>query len=202
MGVLELACPTACTCLFKVRPGVLSKTLSHMLGKLNVPIFLFNVGLLTLTNMDSLIFLSKPCPSLLIIWKLFWYVGWPVWLLWSWMGEASFRCSLNLSPKFLEVSPMYSLAQVRSLHWNQYMAQILLTKGFLSYGEASRFLMVLLSLKWVCMPYLPQIFLILSETLCVRYNNMSLCFNFIVSGLGTCGALVVNHISNHPGGPV
>ena len=44
--VLELACPTACTCLFKVRPGVLSKTLSHMCGKLNLPIFLFNVGLL------------------------------------------------------------------------------------------------------------------------------------------------------------
>ena len=47
--VLELACPTACTYLFKLRPGVLSKTLSHMWGKLNLPMFLFNVGLLTLT---------------------------------------------------------------------------------------------------------------------------------------------------------
>ena len=46
-----------------VRPGVLSKTLSHMWGKLNLPIFLFNVALLTLTNMDSLMFLPKPCPS-------------------------------------------------------------------------------------------------------------------------------------------
>ena len=62
MGVLELlelTCPTACTCLFKLRPGVLSKTLSHMWGKLNLPIFLYNVGLLTLNNMDSLIFLAK-----------------------------------------------------------------------------------------------------------------------------------------------
>ena len=30
LGWLELAFPTAETCLFKVRPGVLSKTLSHM----------------------------------------------------------------------------------------------------------------------------------------------------------------------------
>ena len=66
-GVLELACPTACACLFKVRLGVLSKTMSHMWGKLNLPIFLINVGLLTLIKMDSLMFLAKPCPSLPII---------------------------------------------------------------------------------------------------------------------------------------
>ena len=57
LGWLGLACPTACACLFKVRPGVLSKTLSHMGGKLNLPIFLFNKGLFTLINMDSFIFL-------------------------------------------------------------------------------------------------------------------------------------------------
>ena len=58
VGVLcwvELSCPTAYTCLFKVRPGVFSKTLSHICGKLNLPIFLFNVGLFTLINIDSLI---------------------------------------------------------------------------------------------------------------------------------------------------
>ena len=54
----------------KLRPGVLSKTLSHMWGKLYLCMFLFNVGLLTLMNMDSLIFLAKLCPSLSIIWKL------------------------------------------------------------------------------------------------------------------------------------
>ena len=48
LGLLGLGSPTACACLFKIRPGVLSKTLSHIWGKLNLPIFLFNEGLLTL----------------------------------------------------------------------------------------------------------------------------------------------------------
>ena len=46
LGWLELAFPTACACLFKVRLDVLSKTLSHIWGKLNLPIFQFNVGCL------------------------------------------------------------------------------------------------------------------------------------------------------------
>ena len=33
-----------------------------MWGKLHLPIFLFNVGLFTLINMDSLMFLAKPLP--------------------------------------------------------------------------------------------------------------------------------------------
>ena len=165
--MLELTCPTVCTCLFNLRPGVLSKTLSHMWGKLNLPMFLFNLRLLTLMNMDSLIFLAKLLPFLPIIWKLSCLVGWPVWLLCWWMGEGSFRCSLYLSPKVPEVFPMYSSSQERSLHWKQYMAPLLLTIGSLSLGETSRFLMVLLPLKWVCMPYLPQIFLILSQIPCV-----------------------------------
>ena len=36
LGWLELACQTACTCLFKVRPGVLSKTLSHIWGQIKL----------------------------------------------------------------------------------------------------------------------------------------------------------------------
>ena len=39
-------------CLFNLRSGVLSKTLSHMWGKLNLPKFPFNVGLLIQMNMD------------------------------------------------------------------------------------------------------------------------------------------------------
>ena len=70
LGLLELTCTTVCTSLLTLRPGVLSKTLSHMWGKLNLPMFLFNVGLLTLINTDSLMFLAKVCPSLPIIWKL------------------------------------------------------------------------------------------------------------------------------------
>ena len=49
--------------------------------------------------MDSFIFLAKFCPSLPIIWKLFWLVVWPVWILWWWMAEGAFRCSLYLLPK-------------------------------------------------------------------------------------------------------
>ena len=133
---------------------------------------LFKVGLLTLIKMDSFIFLAKLCPSLPIIWKLLWSVGWPVWLLWWWIGEGAFRCSLYLSPKVLEVSPMYSSSQPRSPHWYQYMAPLWLTIGSLSLGETRRFLMVLPHLKWVWMPCLPQIFLILSHRPCVYGMTM------------------------------
>ena len=85
--LLELTLtPTVCACLLILRPGVLSKTLLHMWGKLNLPMFLFSGGLLILMNMDSLIFLAKLCPSLPIIWKLLWLLGWPVWLLCWWNG--------------------------------------------------------------------------------------------------------------------
>ena len=67
--------------LFNSRPGVLIKTLSHIWGKLNLPTLLFRVGLLTLIKMDSLIYLDKWCPSLPIILKLLWLVGWLLWLL-------------------------------------------------------------------------------------------------------------------------
>ena len=43
---------------------MLIRTLSHIWGKLNLPTLLFKVGLLTLINMDSLIYLDKWCPSL------------------------------------------------------------------------------------------------------------------------------------------
>ena len=52
-----------------------------MWDRLNLPMLLLRVGLLTLMQMDSLMFLAKLCPSLPIIWKLLWLVGWPVWLL-------------------------------------------------------------------------------------------------------------------------
>ena len=43
------------------------KTLSYVWDTLNLPVFLFNVGLLTLIKIDSLMFLAKPCSSLPII---------------------------------------------------------------------------------------------------------------------------------------
>ena len=66
MGGVGISMPNCLQCLFKVRPGVLSKTLSHMWGKLNLPIFLFNMELLTLIKIDSLMFLAKPCPPSLL----------------------------------------------------------------------------------------------------------------------------------------
>ena len=56
--------------LFNLRLGVLIKTLSHKWGRLNLPTLLFKVGLLTLINMDSLIYLDRWVPSLPIILKL------------------------------------------------------------------------------------------------------------------------------------
>ena len=47
MGVLELAYPTACTCLFKLRPGMLSKTLSDMWGSHRQPVPLLKQSALT-----------------------------------------------------------------------------------------------------------------------------------------------------------
>ena len=67
--------------LFNLSPGVLIKTLSHIWGKLNLPTLLCRVGLLTLINMDALIYLDTWCPSLPIILKLLWLMGWFVWLL-------------------------------------------------------------------------------------------------------------------------
>ena len=85
--------------LLRVRPLVLSKTLSQIWDRLNLPILLFKVGLLTLMKMDSFMFLARLCPSLPIIWKLFLLVGCPVCMLWWWIAEGAFRCSLYLSPK-------------------------------------------------------------------------------------------------------
>ena len=51
--------------LFYLRPVVI-KTLSDIWGKLNLPTLLFRVGLLTLINMDSLIYLDKWAPPSLL----------------------------------------------------------------------------------------------------------------------------------------
>ena len=47
-------------------------------------------------------------------------------LLWSYIGEGAFRCSLNLSPNVLAVSPMYS-----SLHSNMSQLYLYITPLFL-----------------------------------------------------------------------
>ena len=97
---------------------------------------------------------------------------------------------------------MHSLSQVRSPHWNQYMASLLLTMGSLSFGETSRFLMVLLPLKWVCIIPPTDLFDTFTKTLGVWYHKVTLGFDFIGYRLGTCRALAVSPIIDLPGRPV
>ena len=87
---------------------LLIRTSSHIWGRWYLPMFLFRDGLLTLMNIDSLISLERFCSSLPTMLKFSSEVVWLVVLLWSWIGEGAFRCSLNLSPNVLDVSPMYS----------------------------------------------------------------------------------------------
>ena len=83
------------------------------------------------------------------------------------------------------------------------MAPLLLAMGSLSSGETSRFLMVLLPLKWVCIPYLlADLFDTFTKTLGVGYEYMTLCFYFIGRGLGTCGTITFSPSINLTGGLV
>ena len=95
---------------------VLTRTSSHTWGRWYLPMFLFRDGLLTLIYIDSLINLERPCSSLPTILKLLIVVEWPVMLQWSYIGEGAFRCSLNLSPNVLAVSPMYSSSHSNMSH--------------------------------------------------------------------------------------
>ena len=47
-----------------------------------------------------------------------------------------------------------------------------------------------------------DLFNVFAETLCIRYNYMALGFDFIGSGLGACGALVVSLTNYLTGGSV
>ena len=88
---------------------LLTWTSSHMWGRWYLPMFLLRDGLLTLINIDSLISLERFCSSLPTTVKLLIVVEWPEMLLWSNIGEGAFRCSLNLSPNVLAVSPVFMI---------------------------------------------------------------------------------------------
>ena len=91
---------------FKVR-GVKQDSHSHIWWRLYLPTFLMSVGLLTLMYIDSLIILAKPWSSFPMMLKFSGLVLCPAWVLCPWLGEGSLRCSLYLSPKVLDVSPMH-----------------------------------------------------------------------------------------------
>ena len=117
--------------------------------------------------------LAKPWSSLPILAKLSGLIQCPEMLQCPKIGEGSFQCSLYLSPKVLEVSPIYSSSHMRSPHWYQQIAPLFLSKGSLSLGLTSMFLMVLLPLKWVWIPYLLHMFLMCSPSPCVY--GMTMC---------------------------
>ena len=62
LGWVDWACPISYACLLILSPGVLRSTLFHIWCKLNLPIFLLRVGLLTLIYIDSLIVLVMSWP--------------------------------------------------------------------------------------------------------------------------------------------
>ena len=149
--------------------------------------------------MDSFVFLAKLCPSLPIIWKLLWLVGWPVWLLWWWMGERAFKSSLYLSPKVLEVSPMYSLSQPRSPHWYQYMAPLWLTIGSLSLGRPGGFWWYChLWSGFECHIYHISFWYFHKDLVCRVWQCVPWC-NSTGDSLGTCSTLVISPINDLTG---
>ena len=156
---------------------------------------LFKVGLLTLIKIDSFMFLAKLCLSLPIIWKLLWLVGWPVWLLWWWIGEGTFRCSLYLSPKVLEVSHVFIITTQITTLVPIHGITLVDNRVFVLGGDQE----VLdgtatfeVGLNAISTTDLLDGF---TKTLYVGYDNVTLSFDFIGGILGSCGAMVISPIN-------
>ena len=94
--------------LFTFSSGIINKILSQIYRRLYFPIFLLRVGLFTLMYIASLMVLAKLFSSLPIILKFSIDVSWPLLLWCANIGDGVFKCSLNLSPKVLPDSPLYS----------------------------------------------------------------------------------------------
>ena len=102
---------------FNFSSEVLSRTSSQTCGRWYFPTFLFRDGSLTLMYRASFIVLIRFKSSLPTMLKLLMVTLWPVKLLLSYMGEGGFRYSLNLSPKVLDDSPIYSSSHFTLSHW-------------------------------------------------------------------------------------
>ena len=109
------------TIYFNFSSEMLSRISFQICGRWNLPIFLFRDGLLTLMYRASLMVLMRFWSSLPNILKLSMVTVWPEVLEWSCVGEGAFRCSLNLSSKFLADSPMYSSSHSTLSHLYLYM---------------------------------------------------------------------------------
>ena len=112
--------------------------------------------------------LSHGPPSLPKIMMISVLVLCPVWVLCPWKGEGSFRCLYIFSRRswmFLLCTPHCMWApHTDTSRW----PYSFFLKESLSLGLTSIFLMVLLPLKWVWMPYFLHICLILSPSPCVK----------------------------------
>ena len=110
--------------------------------------------------------------------------GCPVdWLCWQ-MDVGALRCSLNLSLKVLPNSPMYCSGQSVCEHLYQYVTPFSLHMLSLSLGAMGRVCMVLLALKYTCMP------------VCLNYCCVRQCgtrFYILIS----LGAIVLFIIFSH-----
>ena len=138
------------------------RTSSHTCGRWYLPMFLFRDELLTLMNIDSFISPERFCSSLPTVLKLLMLVVWPVVLLWSCIGKGAFRCSLNLSPNVLAVSPIYASSHSKLSHLNLCIMPLLLVMWSLSFGATSSSFKVLPLLQWTWMPYLLPMFFMFS----------------------------------------
>ena len=145
--------------------------------------------------MDSLIYLDNLCPSLLIILKLLWLMGWLVWLLWWWMGKGSFRCSLYLSPKVLEVSLCIHHHRqgphIDTNRWHHFGRPW----GLCPWGRPGGF-------WWCCHLWSEFGCHTFTKTLCVGYDYVPLTHNFFGGSRGTVSTLAVNPINGLTGRPV
>ena len=104
--------------LFIFSSGMECRTLSQWCGMLYFPIFLFRVGLFTLTYMTSLMAHAILCPSLPMILKSPTDVVWLVLFWCSKIGGSAFKCSLYISPNALDDSHIYSSSQSILLELN------------------------------------------------------------------------------------
>ena len=123
---------------FNFSSEMFNRTSSQMCGRWNLPVFLFRDTLLALIYRASLMVLVRFWSSLPNILKFSMVTVWQEMLEWSYIGEGAFRCSLNLSPKFLADSPMYSSSHSSTLlHLYLYMTPLFLRIRSLSF-EAMR----------------------------------------------------------------
>ena len=149
-------------CYLSLSSGEFISTSSYICGSWYLHIFLLRDGSFTLMSMACWMDLAKLWSSLPTVLKLLIDILWPVVLWWSWMGDGAFMCSLYLSANVLPGSPLYSSLQSTLLHLHLYITPLLCQLVSLSLGLTRRSLMVLPSLKCICMPCLLQMFLQLS----------------------------------------